>query len=116
RGSGRRRRARGRRRWGAPRECMWTRDRRQAILDGLGTAPAQDRWTLRFVDRELEARYQEERAPHARRRLRAIVPALIAIWFGAIWFDFSAPAEMGMRNMVFRVAVGGPMWLVLGVF
>jgi class 3 adenylate cyclase len=71
---------------------------------------------LKFVDPEVEARFLQERAPWARRRLRAVVPALLAIWFGAVWFDLTAPAEMGARNMVYRFAVGGPMFVGLAVF
>jgi hypothetical protein len=79
----------------------------------VGNPPAQRRWSLRFVEPEVEARYLAERAPWARRRLRSILPALLAIWFGAIWFDLTAPAEMGARNMVYRFAVGGPMFVAL---
>jgi class 3 adenylate cyclase len=71
---------------------------------------------LRFIEPEVEARYLAERAPWARRRLRSILPALLALWFGAIWFDLTAPAEMGARNMVYRFAVGGPMFVVLTGF
>jgi class 3 adenylate cyclase len=71
---------------------------------------------LRFVEPEVEARYLAERAPWARRRLRTILPALLAIWFGAIWFDLTAPAEMGARNMVYRFAIGGPMFVALTIF
>ena len=82
----------------------------------MGNPPAQRRWSLRFVEPEVEARYLAERAPWARRRLRSILPALLAIWFGAIWFDLTAPAEMGARNMVYRFAIGGPMFVAVTIF
>jgi len=80
------------------------------------TAPAQRRWSLQFVEPELEARYRAERTPWARRRLRVILPPLVVIWFSAVWFDLTAPAEMGQRNMFFRFAIGGPLFLAAAVF
>jgi class 3 adenylate cyclase len=74
------------------------------------------RLRLRFEDPELEARYQEERAPMARRRLRGILPPLVAIWLGAFWFDLAAPPGMAEGNAFFRFAVGSPMFIALGVF
>jgi class 3 adenylate cyclase len=78
--------------------------------------PAQRRWSLRFVDPEVEARFQEERAPLARRRLRVILPPLVALWFGAFWFDLAAPSGMAGGNAFFRFGVGGPMFIALGIF
>lgn len=82
----------------------------------MGNAPAQHRWSLRFVDPAIETRYREERAPWARRRLRAMLPPLLLIWLGAAWFDVTAPAEMGERNMIFRFLVGAPVFLATVVF
>jgi class 3 adenylate cyclase len=74
------------------------------------------RWSLRFVDPELESRYQEERAPHARRRLRGIVWPLVALWLGAFWFDLAAPRGMDNGNAFFRFGIGAPAFIALGVF
>jgi adenylate cyclase len=82
----------------------------------VGNDPAQHRWSLRFVDPHIEARYHEERAPAARRRLRAILPPLLLIWFGAVWFDLAAPAEMSRHNLFFRFAVGGPIFAATTAF
>jgi class 3 adenylate cyclase len=82
----------------------------------LGNAPEQHRWTLRFVEPEVEARYREERAPLARRRLRTLVPPLMLLWFGATWFDITAPAEMGNRNYYFRYGIGVPVFATLLTF
>src|SRR5690242_5906853 len=78
--------------------------------------PAQHRWTQRFVDAEVEARYHAERTPAARRRMRAVLPPLVALWCGAFWFDLTAPAEMGARNTVIRFAVGAPPFLFATLF
>ncbi len=82
----------------------------------MAEALAQRRWSQQFVDPDVERRYHAERTPAARRRMRAILPPLVALWCGAVWFDLTAPPEMGTRNTIIRFAIGAPPFLAATLF